>query len=303
MDDGVNEIEELDAVEVLDQAAVPFKSARYDGDGCIVHLKSRDWDGPVEARVCRQDHHIYLNLPPILYRGKVRYADLPDARLLAIGRSFYHPAGMTVESWGTGGRAYCIECAISPARFEGMLGFAPSWITPQIERGSNLDSSPVLPIMAHLAQELRLPGLGHAALVESLATRAVVELARYLGNPSGTGEESGKLSPLQMRRIDERLAAEELGPPTVAELARMCSVSERHLLRLFHATAGTTVSAHIRASLMDRARQMLEEGRPIKQIAHALGFSGPSSFSLAFRKVTGISPASWRADRQRSGKG
>ncbi|MBV2148110.1 helix-turn-helix transcriptional regulator [Sphingobium sp. AS12] len=277
---------------------IRFESARFDGDGYAIELKSREWAGPVITRLHQDSHLLYLSLPPIVYRGDVRFPDIPDARKIRLGRSVYYPAGHAMECWGTGGTAYSIGCTIKRWRFEQILGFVPSWGAAQLERGCNLDRSPVLAVLAHLAQEMRLPAIGHAALVESLTTRAIVELARYLGNRPGDEEETGKLSAQQLQRINDRLQAEELGPPTVAELAQICSVSERHLLRLFHATTGTTVSAHIRAALIDRARAMLEVGKPIKQIAHALGFSGPSSFSLAFRKITGISPAIWRADRQ-----
>ena len=37
---------------------------------------------------------------------------------------------------------------------------------------------------------------------------------------------------------------------------------------------------------------------PLKQVAARLGFADPSSFSLAFRRMTGIAPGRYRAARK-----
>ena len=79
----------------------------------------------------------------------------------------------------------------------------------------------------------------------------------------------------QLIAIRERVEAEDRAPPSVAELARLCGIGERHLLRLFRAATGETVSGFVRKALTERARRMLSQtDLPTKEIAYRLGFLG-----------------------------
>jgi AraC family transcriptional regulator len=169
------------------------------------------------------------------------------------------------------------------------------WQPDQIDRGCDLEASSVLAILYHMLRELRSPDLAHTAMMETLLNLAIVELARFLRRQETERSAPGKLTRIQLSRIEERVQCENLQPPSVAELARLCGMSERHLLRLFQASTGDSVSSFIRRVLIQRAKRLLREtDTPLKQIAFHLGFSGPSSFTLAFRKATSITPGLYR---------
>jgi len=145
-----------------------------------------------------------------------------------------------------------------------------------------------------MLSELTSPDLGSRALSDALATVIIVELARHLRADYPERVESGKLAPVQLRRIRERAAA-DIPAPSVGELARLCGMGERNLLRLFKATTGTTVSAYLKQIQVNRARNYLSTtSLPIKEIAFRLGFNHISNFVAAFHRSTQETPGAYR---------
>jgi AraC-like DNA-binding protein len=95
--------------------------------------------------------------------------------------------------------------------------------------------------------------------------------------------------------IDRRITDPALDPATVAAAI---GVSTRYLHRVFESSA-KSVSAHIRAKRLERARQDLSDQRlrqrPISEIAVHNGFLNQSFFATCFKKEFGVSPRSVRA--------
>ncbi|MFE1147147.1 helix-turn-helix domain-containing protein [Streptomyces albidoflavus] len=95
--------------------------------------------------------------------------------------------------------------------------------------------------------------------------------------------------------ISRRLHDPSLKPP---ELARLHSISPRHLHRLFQ-ERGTTVGAFIRAARISRCRRDLADpalyGTPVSAVGARWGFTSASDFTRAFKTATGMTPTDWRA--------
>jgi AraC family transcriptional regulator len=99
------------------------------------------------------------------------------------------------------------------------------------------------------------------------------------------------VSPLHL--LDERLAA-SLTEVSLVDLAGLCRVSARHLTSAYRASGGPSVGQHIAELRIAEAKLRLMDGESVKAIAPEVGFGSPSSFGYAFRKATGVSPASYR---------
>ena len=81
-------------------------------------------------------------------------------------------------------------------------------------------------------------------------------------------------------------------PLTIAELARRSGINECYLKQQFKARTGQTIAVYIRELRMNEAmRLLLDEGKTLQQTAWHVGYRNPNGFSLAFRKVHGVSPA------------
>ncbi|MBP0466068.1 helix-turn-helix domain-containing protein [Roseomonas sp. PWR1] len=106
-----------------------------------------------------------------------------------------------------------------------------------------------------------------------------------------------QLEHLQLARI-KRLIREKLGSATLgpARLCAMSGVSRSALYRLFEPLGG--VARHIQRERLGAAYRLLADPadrRGIAQVAEAVGFFEPSSFSRAFRAEFGIAPRDLRA--------
>jgi AraC family transcriptional regulator len=86
--------------------------------------------------------------------------------------------------------------------------------------------------------------------------------------------------------------AENLGERfTLDDLARQAGVSRFHFARLFRVSTGDSPMAYLLKSRIERAKQMLlQDDRPVCEIAAVLGFCDQSHLTRTFRRLTGVTP-------------
>ncbi len=85
---------------------------------------------------------------------------------------------------------------------------------------------------------------------------------------------------------------EEIG---LDELAALLSLSRFHFGTAFRLATGRTPHDWLVGERIERARELLRDPlRPVTEIALAVGYQTPSSFTAAFRKVLGVSPSEFR---------
>jgi AraC-like DNA-binding protein len=78
----------------------------------------------------------------------------------------------------------------------------------------------------------------------------------------------------------------------VADVSDTLGMSERQFYRRIKQLLGTTPNELILQLKMDRAKQLLEEGRfsTVAQVAYAIGFNRSDYFSTVFTKTFGKKP-------------
>jgi len=88
------------------------------------------------------------------------------------------------------------------------------------------------------------------------------------------------------------------GPLDLASAAKLVGISKQSLQRRLRAN-GTTLSTVIREFKKQKAIEALQHtNRPIGEIATALQFSSPTSFTRAFKTWTGVSPREFRKNHR-----
>ncbi len=86
--------------------------------------------------------------------------------------------------------------------------------------------------------------------------------------------------------------------PPAQSVAEALAMSPRTLSRKL-ADEGVTLSDLIEGMRIAQAEHLMLDGhRTIQEVAHAVGFADASSFARAFKRGTGHSPVSWRAQRR-----
>lgn len=83
-------------------------------------------------------------------------------------------------------------------------------------------------------------------------------------------------------------------PLTVAEIARVATLSPFHLHRTFKQAFGVTPMQCLQRRRLEVARERLLGGSPVTFVASSVGFESLGSFSALFRRRFGQSPASFR---------
>lgn len=99
---------------------------------------------------------------------------------------------------------------------------------------------------------------------------------------------------INRERIEEVcsiLARDLENPPTLEMLAKEVGCGEFHLSRTFSQHVGRTVPQYLRQLRLERAAQLLKEGRcNVTEAAMAVGYSSLSHFSKAFWEAYGCCP-------------
>lgn len=82
---------------------------------------------------------------------------------------------------------------------------------------------------------------------------------------------------------------------TVKYCADLLNLSPNYLSDLLKKETGKSAQEHIQLHLLEKSKtQLLNSNKSVKEIAYALGFEYPQSFSKLFKKKTGISPSEFR---------
>ena len=122
-------------------------------------------------------------------------------------------------------------------------------------------------------------------------------VARFGEVVSGTKRRDGASPADRRRAVDaamwiEEHAACEIDLERAAKEARLSSF---HFLRVFTGVLGVTPHQYlVRARLRRAARLLLDDARPITEIAFAVGFNDLSNFVRTFHRAAGVSPRAFR---------
>ncbi|WP_083224625.1 helix-turn-helix transcriptional regulator [Sphingomonas panacis] len=107
--------------------------------------------------------------------------------------------------------------------------------------------------------------------------------------------ESSKHMPKGVLKARLFLAENFANPPCLEKLAAEVGLSRSALCTGFRQILGQSVYEYVRDLRMKQALALLSEGDdPIIQIAYAVGYNRPSSFSVAFQRHFGASPSKVR---------
>lgn len=143
------------------------------------------------------------------------------------------------------------------------------------------------------------PG-GAATLVRLCELMLIEAIRRYLQNSNVS---QGWLAGLSDSQIGRALTAIHSNPThgwTVEALAREAALSRTVFADRFNALINETPMAYVAGWRMQLAALRLAEGGTVAAAAAEAGYDGEASFSRAFKRSTGHSPASWGKQRRES---
>jgi len=98
-----------------------------------------------------------------------------------------------------------------------------------------------------------------------------------------------------LARVISQLQETERPPLLLEDLAKTADMSRYQLIRAFRAVTGMTPHAYQLNRRVNQARQWLQSGAEITDIAYRLGFADQSHFQRVFKAHTGVTPGCYRA--------
>jgi AraC family transcriptional regulator len=248
-----------------------------------------------------EDYRLDLCLTPRPRNARACYSDRwAPHRFERLGPVWFLPPGETLQACSDGGRRQSsLVCHVRAEQMRAWLQGDLEWTDRRLAAILDIPDANIRGLLLRLAQEVRHPGFASEVLVELICAQVAIELGRYCAAVN-EGPVTGGLAPWRLRLIDERLR-EVHTAPTLAELADLCKLSVRQLTRGFRTSRGCSIGDHVAHSRLEHAKRLLASDQSVKAIAYSMGFSSPSSFSYAFRKLLGETPREFRQRVLRAG--
>jgi len=278
------------------QSAFQQCLSRIDTKSVVAEFISQELPVPM-TEVFEEQHHVVAlqqTLRPGLSEGRYRLPEGPG-HFTDIGRLIVMPAELPLEVRSAGGLRQAVRCVFPQSVLEEYGSSCDLYDRHILSSCLNLRHRGIAEILQRLRQELQSPGLASVALTEALGTTLVIELARHINDhPRQPMAYRGGLTRQKLRMITDYVEAHE-SCPSLSDLSDLTGISLRHLTRAFKQTTGGTVYAYIEQVRYQKAQSLLADSDLLmKDIAHRLGFSCSSSFSVAFRKIAGEAPQDYR---------
>jgi len=156
------------------------------------------------------------------------------------------------------------------------------------------------PVIWHLGREIRGELRRHRELDTGYLDSVAMIFARHLLSTYASAvrqpAESGGLPRYKLRHAVEYIndnIGEDISFRDIAEHLKM---SAYHFARMFKQSTGESPHHYIMRRRMDRAKTLLADAKlPISDVAFEVGYKSQSHFTTCFGRLTGLTPAAFRA--------
>lgn len=157
-------------------------------------------------------------------------------------------------------------------------------------------------ITAIFTQAIRFYDLAKAEArpeAEAAAASALRQILLHLAILEQDKVEPGYMDQ-RFKALEDMVEARLDNPPGVEEAARLLGVSQNYLARMFKSRYGMTISRFITCRRIEKAKYLLKHTDiSIKQAGTMTGYNDPQHFNKQFRRLTGMSPTSYRTGYDR----
>lgn len=172
---------------------------------------------------------------------------------------------------------------VEPALLQEVLGGRP---LPYIPGGLSQDPR-LMAASRALLQDMDQP-LEHLEEADS-----IYDLAHALAAAAGNPAKRKKLDVLAAQRAREFIHASMDAVITMDQLEAVTSRGRWGLSRDFRSLFGTSPYRYLTMRRLDKARELMQRGSSLAEVAVAVGFSDQSHFTNHFTRAYGVTPARW----------
>jgi AraC family transcriptional regulator len=176
------------------------------------------------------------------------------------------------------------------------VGQETRYIRPELQTHDVLKDLTLRHLMEILLSEKRANFRSGLFFLDSVTTTLASYLLRHYSASSGVLENStGGLAPSVLRRSIEFIQTHLEGNLRLSDLANEAKISSSHFIRSFRQSTGKTPYQFLLHQRIERARTLMCDHRtPLTEVAIASGFADQHHLARVFRRITGVTPSSYR---------
>jgi AraC family transcriptional regulator len=170
------------------------------------------------------------------------------------------------------------------------------YVRPELQTRDVLQDLTLRSLMEILLSEKQAGFRSGLLFLDSAATTLASYLLRHYSAASAVLESSaGGLAPSVLRRSIEFIQAHLEGDLRLRDLANEARISSSHFIRGFRQSTGKTPYQFLLHQRVERARSLMRDHRtPLTEVALASGFADQHHLARVFRRITGMTPSSYR---------
>lgn len=162
-----------------------------------------------------------------------------------------------------------------------------------IASASTFHNDPLLTaVMTAMWRDAEEHGLSSAFFEHGLEL-VLNRLANYKVKPS-TKRVSRRLLGTRLTRVLDLMESRISSNVTLLELAQLVDQDKSSFSRSFRDAMGYAPYEYFTLRRMERAKQLLHTSQSITEIAFSVGYTNPSKFSSAFKRLYAMTPSAWR---------
>jgi AraC family transcriptional regulator len=280
-------------VKITPQHAVVRHGEAWRGIAAeIVQAKSNE---PVEYRFKAPVHLLIVYEQGVRHEGETFIDSLPRSTLRDVTRKLtFVPAGHEYrESQHPRVPARLLYFYVDPTAL--LLGNAPVWSDVPMAPRLHFEDASLWGTAIKLKRVLEEDGWPDRLYVEALGCVLAHELAQFgRGGARKNDPVRGGLASWQQRLVTAHIEERVAESITLASLAGMVRLSPYYFCRAFKQSLGMPPHRYHMSRRIERAKMLLAERKySVTEVGLTLGFSDTSSFTAAFRRVTGLTPSGY----------
>ncbi len=270
--------------------------------------RPREWNGIVVERYHTNDVDIvarssavlvtvHLGPPVTMVQTRSKKA---DRRLITKGDITVTPPG-ECKGWQHRGPGDCAALWLAPALIRDSAAIAGEIRPERVEILDNFGTRDpqIEQLGLWLLSELECEGFGGRLYAESLASALAVHLLRRYSTVGAAVRPTVTVLPsFKLRRATEYMNDNLSKGVALSEIAGELAMSPYHFARVFKQTTGIAPHQYLIERRVECAKSLLREtDLSITEIAHRIGCTNQSHFSMLFHRATAMTPSIFRQQR------
>ncbi len=281
-------------VQISPSQAVSRRSAAWGGmAGEIVQVTRR---GRIQFRFCAPVHMLAMYERSVRREGGTLVQGLPRSTLCDCSRKLiFVPAGHEYHDWQEPRTlSRVVFFYFDPARLASSpeLSFSSTSFAPRLF----FEDRALWDTALKLRTLIERGGSDHRLYVEALGIVLLHELARFnTERDCAAARAHGGLAAWQRRKAVDYIEEHLAESVSLAVLAQLVRLSPNYFCRAFSQSFGMPPQRYHTRQRIERAKTLLAERRgSVTDVGLSVGYSEASAFSAAFRRVSGLTPSSYR---------